>query len=257
LSRWTIHLRVFSATWSADMSLIYTLTLRQLAGKWRIIIIVVLAILPIMLSISSRFGDVRPIPSEIDDVLVNGMFASAILPIIVLALATAALGNEVEDKTLSFLVLNPLARWRIVLPKLLAAITIGGLVVVVSGVVSALVAFEGDTEAAIAIGIALFAGVAAYSSLFLWLGLMTSRGLAIGLLYVFLWEGLFSNFVSGIRMVSIREYIIGVTSAIDDGRFAGPNQDPVASATAIIGVIAVTIVFLLLSVRRLQRMDVP
>ena len=86
---------------------------------------------------------------------------------------------------------------------------------------------------------------------------MTSRGLAIGLLYVFLWEGLFSNFVEGIRMVSIREYIVGVTSAIDDGRFSGPNQDPVASATAIIGVIAVTIVFLLLSVRRLQRMDVP
>jgi ABC-2 type transport system permease protein len=86
---------------------------------------------------------------------------------------------------------------------------------------------------------------------------VTNRGLAVGLLYVFLWEGLFSNFVSGIRMVSIREYIVGVTNAIDDSRFASPDQDPVASATAITGVVAVTVVFALLSVRRLQRMDVP
>ena len=252
------HLRAFLATWwRADMSLIYTLTLRQLAGKYRIIIIVILAILPIVMAWVSTIADDRPSHSEIDDVLINGMFASAILPIIVLALATAALGNEGEDKTLGFLVLNPLARWRIVLPKLLAAVTIGGVVVVVSGVIAALLAFEGDTRAAVAVAVALFAGVATYSSLFLWLGLMTSRGLAVGLLYVFLWEGLFSNFVSGIRMVSIREYIVGVTSAIDDTRFASPDQDPVASATAIIGMVAVTVVFLLLSIRRLQRMAVP
>ena len=252
------HLRASSATWwLADMSLIYTLTLRQLAGKWRLIIIVVLAILPIVMAWVSTIADPRPDHSEIDDVLINGMFASAILPIIVLALATAALGNEVEDKTLGFLVLNPLARWRIVLPKLLAAVTIGGLVVVVSGVIAALLAFEGDATAAVAVALALLAGVAAYSSLFLWLGLMTSRGLAVGLLYVFLWEGLFSNFVSGIRVISIREYIISITNVVDDRRFASPDQDPVASTTAIVGLIVVFTVFLLLSVRRLQRMDVP
>ncbi len=239
------------------MSLIYMLTLRQLAGKYRLIIIVILAILPIVMAWVSTIADDGPSHGEIDDVLINGMFASAILPIIVLALATAALGNEVEDKTLGFLVLNPLARWRIVLPKLLAAVTIGGAVVVVSGVIASLLAFEGDMKTAVAVGVALFAGVAAYSSLFLWLGLMTSRGLAVGLLYVFLWEGLFSNFVEGIRMVSIREYIVGVVSAIDDSRFASPDQDPVASTTAIIGLVAVTVVFALLSVRRLQRMDVP
>ena len=252
------HLRASSATWwLADMSLIYTLTLRQLAGKWRLIIIVVLAILPIVMAWVSTIADPRPDHSEIDDVLINGMFASAILPIIVLALATAALGNEVEDKTLGFLVLNPLARWRIVLPKLLAAVTIGGLVVVVSGVIAALLAFEGDATAAVAVALALLAGVAAYSSLFLWLGLMTSRGLAVGLLYVFLWEGLFSNFVSGIRVISIREYIISITNVVDDSRFASPDQDPVASTTAIVGLIVVFTVFLLLSVRRLQCMDVP
>lgn len=239
------------------MSLIYTLTLRQLAGKWRVIIIVVLSILPIVMAIASTIGQDSTSQSEIDDFLVNGMFASAILPIIVLALATAALGNEVEDKTLGFLVLNPLPRWQIVVPKLLAAVTIGGIVVVISGIISALVAFEGDTKAAVAIAIGLFAGVATYSSLFLWLGLMTSRGLAVGLLYVFLWEGLFSNFVSGIRMISIREYIIGITKAVDGSRFTSPDHIPVGSATAIIGMIVVFTVFLLLSIRRLQRMDVP
>ena len=50
------------------------------------------------------------------------MLASAILPLVMLLLATAAFGNEVGDRTLVYLVTKPIARWRIVAPKLLASI---------------------------------------------------------------------------------------------------------------------------------------
>ncbi len=195
--------------------------------------------------------------SEVDDVLVNGMLASAILPIVVLAVATASLGNELEDKTLGFLVLNPLPRWKIVLPKFLASIVVVGPVLVLSGFTSTYFAFNGDWQAAIAVAVALLAGVMAYSSVFLWAGLMSSRAMAFGLLYVFVWEGLFSNFVSGIKNLSIREYTIGIVRMVDDSRFAAPGQDTVGSMVAIGGVVIVLVVFLLLTVRRLQRMDVP
>ena len=236
------------------MGLIFSLTLRQLSGKWRLIIIAVLSVLPVIMGLTRP--DDAPL-SEVDDVLVNGMLASAILPIVVLAVATASLGNELEDKTLGFLVLNPLPRWKIVLPKFLASIVVVGPVLVLSGFTSTYFAFNGDWQAAIAVAVALLAGVMAYSSVFLWAGLMSSRAMAFGLLYVFVWEGLFSNFVSGIKNLSIREYTIGIVRMVDDSRFAAPGQDTVGSMVAIGGVVIVLVVFLLLTVRRLQRMDVP
>ncbi len=236
------------------MGLIFSLTLRQLSGKWRLIIIAVLSVLPVIMGLTRP--DDAPL-SEVDDVLVNGMLASAILPIVVLAVATASLGNELEDKTLGFLVLNPLPRWKIVLPKFLASIVVVGPVLVLSGFTSTYFAFNGDWHAAVAVAVALLAGVMAYSSVFLWAGLMSSRAMAFGLLYVFVWEGLFSNFVSGIKNLSIREYTIGIVRMVDDSRFAAPGQDTVGTMVAIGGVFIVLVVFLLLTVRRLQRMDVP
>ena len=53
-----------------------------------------------------------------------GMLAGAITPLAVLAIAGAAFANEVEDRTLANLTLSPIPRWQIVVPKLLAAITI-------------------------------------------------------------------------------------------------------------------------------------
>jgi ABC-2 type transport system permease protein len=236
------------------VGLIFMLTLRQLSGKWRLIIIVLLSVLPVITSLVKP--DDAPL-SEMDDVLVNGMLASAILPIVVLSVATASLGNELEDKTLGFLMLNPLPRWQIVVPKLLGAIAVAAPALMIGGMVAAYIAFDGDGKAVVAVGIALLVGIATYASVFLWAGLMTSRALAFGLLYVFLWEGLFSNFVSGIRFLSIREYTIGIVRVVDGNRFAGADQETLSTATAIGGVLIVLVVFLLLSVRRLQRMDVP
>ncbi len=239
------------------MGLIFMLTLRQLSGKWRILIIVLLAALPILPSVITVLLDEGPTSAEFDEEMFGGLITFAILPIVVLAVATASLGNEVEDKTLAFLVLNPLPRWKIVASKYLATVAIVGPVLVVSGFATTYIALEGDWHAAVAVAVALLAGVLAYSSVFLWAGLMTSRGLAFGLLYVFVWEGLFSGFVSGIKNLSIREYTVGIAPVIDDSRFAAPGQDTVGSMVAIGGVVIVLVVFLLLTVRRLQRMDVP
>ena len=239
------------------MGLIFTLTLRQLSGKWRILIIVLLAGLPLLGASLAVLLDEPPTDAEFDDDVFGGLITFAILPIVALAVATASLGNEVEDKTLAFLVLNPLPRWKIILAKYLASITIVGPVLVISGFATTYVALEGDLQAAIAVSVALLAGVMAYSSVFMWAGLMTSRGLAFGLLYVFVWEGLFSGFVSGIKNLSIREYTVGIAPLIDDDRFAAPGLDTVGAAVAIGGVAIVLVAFLLLSVRRLQRMDVP
>ena len=74
------------------------------------------------------------------------MIASAILPLVMLLLATAAFGNEVGDRTLVYLVTKPIARWRIVAPKLLATIVVGGIPVALSGALAVAVIERGDAR---------------------------------------------------------------------------------------------------------------
>src|SRR6478672_6808220 len=101
------------------MGSVYRLTLRQVSGRWRLSIMTVLAA----------------------------------LPLIVLAIAAAAFGNEVEDRTLANLTLSPIARWKIALPKLLATITIAGPFIALSVLLTAHVAFIADWPATIAVTI--------------------------------------------------------------------------------------------------------
>ena len=63
---------------------------------------------------------------EFEKVVLSGMLAGSLGPLIVLAIAAAALGNEIEDRTLANITLSPIPRWKIALPKLLAVITIAG-----------------------------------------------------------------------------------------------------------------------------------
>ncbi len=239
------------------MGTILQLSLRQLAGRKRLVIIFLLALLPVVLSvIIATFGEDNN-PSDFAEVMLDRMIMAAILPIVTIAFATAVFGNELEDRTLSYLALKPIARWRIVLPKLLGAIIIGGPMLVVSGVVAALVGMEGDVQAAVAIGVALIVGVVAYSTIFTWAGLLTTRALGFALIYVFLWEGLLTEFLGGIRYLSVRAYTLTIMHEVNEDAFEVLGERSIELPAAIAGLIAVTAVFFWLMVRRLRRMDVP
>jgi ABC-type transport system involved in multi-copper enzyme maturation permease subunit len=241
---------------------IYVLTIRQLMGRWRLLILLVLSAVPLVIAGVAGVSTDKPTPSELDDILLNGLLASAILPIVVLAVAPAALGNELTDKTLGNLTLTPIARWRIVLAKLAASITVCAPLLVAGTVGGELLGFsllgyEGAGKAAAAGAISMTVGIALYSALFLWAGLMTAHPLALGLLYVFVWEGLFATFVNGIKYLSIRQYTLGIAKVVDASRFAGPDQHVLGAAAAIVGCAVVFLGFVTLVVRRLERMDVP
>ena len=237
------------------MGTLFRLSLRQLAGRWRLLVIVILAAMPVAIAvIMARVGETR---GEADGDMLDGMVVAAILPIVTMALATAAFGNELDDRTLSYLVLKPVARWRIVLPKLLAVVAIAAPLLVASGVLAALLGPGGTARGAAAVGVALFAGVLAYGAIFTWLGLLTSRGLGFALVYVFLWEGLVSTFMPGIRYLSVRGYTLALIHGIDDSVLGASGRGTIEFPAAIAGAAAVTVVFAWLTVRRLRRMDVP
>jgi ABC-2 type transport system permease protein len=237
------------------MGAVYLLTLRQLSGRWRILIMTVLAALPVLIALMMLTSSRAPSVQEFESVVLSGMLAGSIAPLVVLAIAGAAFANELEDRTLANLTLSPVPRWQIAVPKLLGAITLAGPFIAISALLTSYVAFLGDVTATIAVTVSALVGVALYASAFVWLGLVTTQAIGIGLLYIVLWEGFFAGFVSGARMLSIRHYAIALMHGLDERRFAAGSH--MSLLLAILVVVVVFGGFLLLAIRRLRRMDVP
>ena len=237
------------------MGAIYRLTLRQLSSRWRLIVMTVLAAMPAIIALLMLRDDDAPTVVEFETAVLSAMLLGSIAPLVVLAIAAAAFGNEVEDRTLANLTISPVSRWRIAIPKLLATITVAAPFVAVSAFVTSWIAFLGDPTATLAVTVAAVAGVVLYASAFVWLGLVSPQAIGVGLLYIVLWEGFFSGFVSGVRLLSIRHYAIAIMHGLDPRRFAQGDHVSLGAA----GIISLVLLtgFAALTVRRLHRMDVP
>ncbi|MEO5510133.1 MAG: ABC transporter permease [Longimicrobiales bacterium] len=234
---------------------VYVLTLRQLAGFRRLFMMTVLAAMPVLIAWSMVSQKHGPSVTRFETTVLSAMLAGSIAPLVVLAIAGAAFSNEIEDRTLANLFLTPIPRWKIVLPKLLATLTIAAPFMVASALATAYVAFVGDGRALFAVTVSVLVGVALYSSFFVWLGLVSPQAIGIGLLYVILWEGFLTAYISGVRLLSIRHYSIALMHGIDPRRFA--SLDDMGFTTAIAVSVVVFVGFLLLTVRHLRHMDVP
>ena len=237
------------------MGAVYQLTLRQLSGRWRLLIMTVLASLPVVIALLMMRSSEAPSVSDFETAILSAMLAGSIAPLVVLAIAASAFANEVEDRTLANLTLAPIARWRIAVPKLLATITIAGPFILASALATSWVAFLGDPRAVVAVTVSALAGVALYAAAFVWLGLVSTQAIGIGLLYIVVWEGFFSGFVSGVRLLSIRHHAIALMHGLDERRFA--DGDHLGLGLAVATSALVFAGFLYLSIRRLRRMDVP
>jgi ABC-2 type transport system permease protein len=237
------------------MGAVYSLALRQLAGRTRLLILAVLAALPVLVAVVMLRSADAPTVASFEQSVLGAMLMGAITPLAVLALAGPAFGNEVEDRTLANLVLTPLPRWQLVLPKLLAAVTLAAPFVAASALGTSFVAFLGDPRAMLAVTTAALTGVVLYAAAFTWLGLVTTQAIGMGLLYVVLWEGLFSGFVTGVRRLSIRYHALALMHGLDPRRFA--DHDHPGLTLVVATTLLACAAFVLLAVRRLRRMDVP
>lgn len=241
------------------MMALFTLTLVQLTQRRRYIIVLLLSAVPIALAVIYWFSNESTRPDLIDfhDLMTEQVLNSVVLPIAALLLATATLGDEVEDKTLGYLTLKPIPRWQIVVPKMAATVLSVGVPVVLSGIVMSLLISDGDIGTSLATGAGLAVGAAAYGVVFAWGGLATRQAIAFGLVYVFLWEVSISTLFSGLRFISIRQYTLGVIRGLDDGRLQDSGGVALDFAPALIGALVIVLLFGWLTERRLRLMDVP
>ena len=73
----------------------FFLSLRQLGGRWRILLILFLASLPMALAalVAATLGNEESFDKEFTDTLIDGLLIAGIMPIVMMVLATAAFGR--------------------------------------------------------------------------------------------------------------------------------------------------------------------
>ena len=226
---------------------ITTLTVRQFMGGKAVRVVGVLSFVPCLFAAIYLLNtDITNPRDFLAELFQQVLVAPTLLPITVLILATAALGNEVEDRTLPYLTLKPIGRLRIVLEKFAGVLVIALPTVLIGLAVTALLVAQGRDDYArlarrspevidvTAVAWAMFGaaavGVVALSAIFLAVSLVVPRALLAGIIYTFAWESLLGRFLPGVRLISIRHYVQSI--------FVGLLDDPevtLSGATSLTG----------------------
>jgi ABC-2 type transport system permease protein len=236
-----------------------TLTVRQFLGGKAVRVVAALSFLPCLFALIYLLNtDVATRADFLVDAIYTGMVISTLLPITVLILATGALGNEIEDRTLPYLTLKPLTRLRIVIEKLLGVLAVTEPIILAGLVVTFALVYRGDATDHLRLLGAILASAAvaifAYSSIFLLISLIIPRALLVGIIYTFVWESVLGRFLPGLRIVSIRHF----TQSIFVGVLNDPTvtmKNPTSTTASIVPMLIVGIVCIALATWRLSRMS--
>ena len=230
-----------------------SLTLRALLNRRRTLLLGLLGALIVVVAAIYRLGD--PAAGESADFtgrLLANFGIAVLLPLVTVIVGTAALGSELDDGTIVYLLAKPVPRPLIVLVKLVVAWAVSSLLVALPILLAGIVGTGGDPGLGIGYGIAAVLGALEYTAVFLALSLVTSRALVIGLAYVVVWEGVVAGLFAGTRIVSIRQHVLAVADALG-GDGAVPAELAVGTGVVVGGM--VTVAAIALAVRRLALVE--
>ncbi len=232
---------------------IAALTLRQILGRRRAVIAILLCAMPAALVAWYR-SDSPPqwmatfLPTALTDLVLT-----AVVPLTALLLGAGAFATEMEDGTLLYLLTKPISRTSIALTKIL--VVMGSAAGLAMACVAGAIAASGQgwsdpTHTPVAFLVAAGLGGLLYGAAFTAVGLVTRRGVQFGLLYLVLWEGAFPRVLNATSTLSIKHYLLSIADAI-----AAPDliAAPAPLSTALWVAALLPLVALGVSIHRLSR----
>ena len=242
------------------------ITTRATLGRKRALLFALPAAILILFTLALRASrpPMRPWPSH-----VLGTFGfSVLLPLTALIIGTSVLGAEIDDGSIVHLLATPVRRSSVVVTKFLIATGLTMLFAAIPELIAALIAGGGAVPAPAGHGpgpvgfttistgrfaLGLFVGALAcsviYNAVFVMASVATTRAIAVGLLYVLVWEVLMANFVSGARLLSVSHYGLGIANGLAND---AALQAGLGVATSVIMGVVVTAIALVLAVNLLS-----
>jgi ABC-2 type transport system permease protein len=223
------------------------LTYRALLGRRRALILFALPALLVVIALAVR-GLTGADDTTAGNIL-GGFALGTMVPLIGVIAGTGAIGPEIDDGSVVYLLAKPVRRSTIIFTKLLVAI---GVTVVFSAVPVLVAGFvlNGNSQQ-IAVAYALAAAVAsvAYSALFLLFGTITRHAVVFGLVYALVWEALVGTLIPGARTLSIQQWALAIGQRIGA---EGALTSDVGLPAAVCLLVAVTAAATWYAARRLK-----
>jgi ABC-2 type transport system permease protein len=170
--------------------------------------------LPALVAGLTRYYDPSVRGSTLEYALLFTLFPHALLPLAALWYGSGMIQDEIEDQTLTYLLVRPLPRWAIYLTKLAATVLITSLIAAVFCLATYAAIYagapdlrdKGVPERALKTA-ALFAlTLLTYCSIFGCLSLFVRRSLLIGVAYIGVFEGFIANIPFVVRAVTVMYY---------------------------------------------------
>jgi ABC-2 type transport system permease protein len=197
-----------SALWA-----LYVLTLREYSHGKRWLVVTGLFLLPSVLAIIVRATSSHFPPLALEFLLIFLFIPQAILPLVALLYASSMIHDELEEQTITYLLIRPLPKFALYLVKLLATITATVAMTVVFTTLAYGVIYVGadsnvpdvPLRAVKAAAIHSLA-IVAYCGVFGLVSLLIKRSLTLGIVYIVIVEGFFANFPFGLRLLTVIYY---------------------------------------------------
>lgn len=229
-----------------------SITLRSLLNRRRTILLALVSALVVLVAALFRLSS----PTEGEALtftarLLADFGIGVVLPLVAVIVGTAAIGSEIEDGTIVYLLAKPVPRLTIVVVKLLVAWLVTCLIVAPGIWIAGIVGTGGSPGLGTAYAVAAIVGGLEYTALFVALSLVTSRALVVGLAYVVVWEGVVAGLFAGTRLLSVRQHALWVADTIG-GEGAIPSD---LGPEALVVLALVTAAAFVIAVRRLERVE--
>lgn len=172
------------------------------------------------------------------DAIVSGVGLTLVVPLVALLATSAVLGPEIDDGSIVYLLAKPVSRYVVGLSKYLVALLATWVFAAVPLLLTGLVIEVEEPGLALAWLLGGMVAAAAYCALFLAMAALTRHAVVLGLLFVFLWEGLLGGLLTGVKWVSIaawgRQVASSASDLVDLSAAAAPGLAYALVATAVV-----------------------
>ena len=230
-----------------------SVSLRGLLNRRRTLLLGLFGALVVLVAVLFQLADQPPDEALAFTGQLLGNFGLAVLlPVVAVIVGTAAIGSELDDGTIIYLLAKPIPRGLVAVVKFVVAWVIVMVLVCPAILVAGVVARGGDAELGIAYAAAAGFGALEYTAVFLALSLVTSRALVVGLAYVVIWEGAVAGLFEGTRILSIRQHALAIADAIGG---EGALEAALDLGPALVVGTMITVVAVILAIRRLERVE--
>lgn len=188
------------------------LTYRGLLGRRRALLLCALPLLLLIVAVAVRMlGDVD---DDVTKQLLGGFAMATIVPLIGVVAGTGAIGPEIDDGSMVYLLAKPIRRSSIIVTKLVVAIGVTVAFSAVPTFVAGYILNGNSQQIATAYAASAAAASVAYSALFLLLGTVSRHAVVFGLVYALIWETLFGSLVPGARELSVQQWALTLAQKV-------------------------------------------